>query len=173
MALTPEQLQTFRAALFAETDPVVVAALAEGSVGLVADWYNAPAQPDFIVTRSSVSRHEILTETSQEGTVFNWAGGGYITRAQGERDAFREMFNSTGTIDPRKLNIQAAIQDIFSGTGNAALNRAHIIAMSKRKALRIERLFATGTGTLASPGALVFEGKLHYSDVNAALAAGV
>ena len=38
------------------------------------------------------------------------------------------------------------------------MNRTHITAMSKRKATRLEKIFATGTGTLASPGTLVVEG---------------
>ena len=170
MALTAAQLATFRTALLAETDPELVTYRTNGQTGLIAEWYSKPASTDFVVMRSSVSRHEIIAETSPEGTVFSWAGAGYITRSQGERDAFREMFNSTGTVDPRKPSIQAAFQDIFSGTGNAALNRAHIIAMSKRKASRIEKVFATGAGTTASPGTLVFEGTIADRDVDAAIA---
>jgi len=84
-------------------------------------------------------------------------GGANITRSQGERDAFREIFNSTGTVNPSLASIKAAFADIFSGTGGA-VNRTHITAMSKRKANRLEKIFATGTGTLASPGTLVVEG---------------
>lgn len=128
---------------------------------------NQTAAPDFIVIKSSLSRHDILTGTSLESTVFTWTGGAYITRSQGERDAFREIFNSTGTVDPRPPSITAAFLDIFSGAGGAT-NRAHITAMSKRKARAGEKIFATGAGTLANPATLTFEGALSPTDVSTA-----
>jgi hypothetical protein len=128
---------------------------------------NTVAAPAFIVRRTSVSRHEILTGTSAVGTTFTWTGAAYITRSQGERDAFREIFNSTGAVNPGLPSIVAAFNDIFSGAGGAP-NRTHIDAMSKRSATRGEKIFATGVGTDASPATLTFEGNLVYQDVQAA-----
>lgn len=167
--MTPAQLATLRTAIQAETDPAFVTFRNEGATGAMADWFNVP-HASFVCWKSRVSRHDIIANTSDEGTVFTWAGAGYITRSQGERDAFREMFNSLGTVNPSQTNIQQAFADIFSGAGNAALNRAHVQAMSKRKATRGERLFATGTGTTASPGTLTFEGNVSNDDVVQALA---
>lgn len=128
---------------------------------------NEVASPDYVVWKSALTRHEIIAETSLEGTAFTWAGGGYITRSQGERDAFREMFNSTGTVNPRKTSIIAAFNDIFSGAGGAS-NRAHIVASSKRKATVIEKVFATGEGSLPVPATLGYEGAINYQDVHEA-----
>lgn len=166
--LTTEQLATLRAAILAETDATFVAARTAGATGAMADFYNQTASPAFYVWRRSLSRHAILTGTSDDGTTFAWAAGAYISRSQGERDAFREMFSSTGSVDPSLASIQAAFNDIFSGTGGAG-NRAHITAMSRRPVTRAERLFATGTGSKAVPGNAVYEGALRSDDISLAL----
>jgi hypothetical protein len=154
-----------------ESDPVLNLHAANSAFQEIATALNADATPDFIVWKRTLSRHDILTGTSSEATTFSWAAGAYITRSQGERDAFREMFNSTGNVNPALPTIQAAFNDIFSGAGGAG-NRAHILAMSKRKASRVEKLFTTGTGSGASPGALVYEGPITPDDVGNALVGG-
>lgn len=168
MPLTTPQLQTLKAAILA--DPALVP-LTSGPTtdfnGLVTAM-SVDASPDFWVYKTSLSRHDILTATSSDATMFTWGGstGGYINRSQGERDAFREMFNSTGSVNPSQANIQAAFADIFSGPGAGAVaNRAHIAAMSRRKANRTERVFATGVGSTAAPGVLVVEGNITLGDV--------
>lgn len=135
-----------------------------GNLPAVAALLNVDAAPVFYATKKSLSRHDILTGTSIEGTTFAWAGAAYITRNQGERDAFREMFNSTGEIDPAVANIVAAFQDIFSGTGGAG-NRAHVTSMSKRTATRFEKLFATGLGTLVAPATMALQGPVQWEEM--------
>lgn len=166
--MTPAQLTTLRTALLASADPEVVAAVAARNDTEVARLLNLPANPAFYVWRSTLARHEILTQTSEDGTTFAWAGGAYITRSQGERDAFREMFNSTGEVDPSLPTISAAFNDIFSGAGGAG-NRAHILAMSRRKATLVEKFFAVGAGTVVSLAKLTFEGMVTIDDVGQAL----
>lgn len=153
-----------KAAILAETNPTFVALRQAGSTGLMAEWLNAATSPAYYVKRTSLSRHEILTATSDDSTNFSWAAGAYITRSQGERDAFREMFNSTGTVNPALPTIQAAFNDIFSGAGGLG-NRTHIAAMSRRIASRGERIFATGAGTKAAPSVAGFEGQVTDNDV--------
>lgn len=167
--LTTEQLAVLKTAILAETDATFVAARTEGNNTLMAQFYAVEAAPTFYVWRKTLSRHEILTGKSDDGTTFAWAAGAYITRSQGERDAFREMFNSTGSVDPSLASIQAAFADIFSGTGGAG-NRAHITALSRRTVNRGERLFCTGTGSKAVPGAAGYDGTLTSEDVRNALA---
>lgn len=166
--MTPEQSTLLKAYILS------VPALADMSSGVntnhsaIKDALNALASPAFIVTKTSLSRHDILTAVSDEGTTFTWAGGAYITRAQGERDAFREMFNSTGSVNPTKPSIAAAFADIFSGAGGAT-NRTHITAMSKRSATVAEKVLAggPGVGSLASPATLLFEGEVAVQDIQA------
>lgn len=168
MALTESQAATLKAAILAETDPEFVGYRTNGQNGLMAEWFNRPADQPYYVKRTVLSRHEILTGTSDDGTVFSWAGGAYITRSQGERDAFREMFNDTGTVNPWLPTITAAFNDIFSGAGGA-VNRTHIVAMSRRLATRAEKLFASGAGTKAAPSTMGREGDLQDIDIQQAL----
>lgn len=166
--LTQDQKVTLKSAILAETDPAFVQYRNNGQTQQMADFFNVDASPAYYVRRKTLSRHEILTGTSDDGTVFSWAGGAYITRAQGERDAFREMFNDTGNVDPWLPTIQAAFNDIFSGAGGAT-NRTHIVAMSRRTATRAEKLFSTGAGTKVSPSVLGPSDKLTDTEIIAAL----
>lgn len=161
MALTPAQSATLRTAVLAE--PSLANAVLTGDDYAIAAWCNAPTS--WVVYKSVLSRHDILTKTSPTGTSFTWAGGAYITRAQGERDAFREMFNDTGTVNPGDPKIQSAFLDIFSGAGGAP-NRTHILALSKRTATNAERVLSTGLGTDANPATLTFEGEVSQGEAS-------
>lgn len=166
--LTPAQLATLKADI--EADPAF-ASVPNNDDGhfLIADAYNLTASPDFWVWRTKVTKNEYVQSTSVDGTTFNWTGAGFITRSQGERDAWREMFNGTETANPSLANVRQAFTDIFSGgTAPAPANRTHLTTVSRRKALRIEKLFATGTGSTASPGLMTYEGTITYQDVAAA-----
>jgi len=166
--MTPQQLTTLKAAILAETNAEFVGYRTNGQNGLMAQWLNGTLSPAFYVKRTVLSRHEILTGTSDDGTIFAWAAGAYISRNQGERDAFREMFNDTGTVDPWLPTILAAFADIFSGAGGAG-NRAHIQAMSRRPCTRAERIYAVGVGSKASPATAVFDGSVTDTNVGDAL----
>ena len=80
--------------------------------------------------------------------------------------AWQELFDPLDdTLNPSLPQVQQALQDIFSGSGNAQQNRAHLAPISRRLALRGERLFATGAGTTGTPGRMGPEGTLTYLDV--------
>jgi hypothetical protein len=166
MHLTSAQKLVIRNAIAA--DPVL-AALPNNSDGSVeiAAALNLDASPDFWVYKTRLAREDVVGGTSGDGTTFTWAGAGYITRAQGERDAFSEIF-ALGSCNPSMPNVRAAFTDIFSGTGNAAANRTHIANVQRRKASRFEKLFATGTGSTASPATLVLEGPISYQEIDEA-----
>lgn len=163
----PETLYSALATAIAN-DPALAELAANYRDDIIAEAFNVPSNPAFIVSRTSLSRHEILTGTSRANTTFAWAAGAYITRSQGERDAFREMFNDSGTVNPGLASIKSAFADIFSGAGGAG-NRAHIDSLSKRVATRAERLYATGVGSEVVPGTLVFEGDISSNDISAVL----
>lgn len=167
MGLTPSQLTALKADILA--DPVL-SAQPQNSDGAfaIAAAYNLTVTPDFWVWRTRVSKNEITQQTSQDGTDFNWTGTGFITRSQGERDAWRELFDG-GQVNPSLANVRTAFQDIFSGgTPPAPANRAHLLAVARRKATRAEKLFASGTGSTATPATMSFEGSLNYQDVQEA-----
>ena len=170
MALTTQQLATIKADILA--DPVLSAQPANTDGDFeIARLYDLPASPDFWVYKTRLSKHEVTSEASVDGTTFAWTGTGFITRSQGERDAWRELWNSTLTVDPSQANVRQAFADIFSGaTAPAPANRTHLSACARRKASRIEKLLASGTGTTGSPATMGFEGPISYRDIQLARA---
>lgn len=166
--LTPAQLTTLKANIIADAAFNGLPSNTDGAF-VIAAAYNLPASPDFWVWRTRVSKDELVQTTSVDGTTFNWTGAGFITRAVGERDAWRELFSLDGICNPSLASVRQAFADIFSGaTAPAPANRTHLLAVGRRKALRIEKLFATGTGSTASPATMVIEGTISYQDVQAA-----
>ena len=167
MPLTQSQLTALKADIIADPTLNSISNTPDGAFEIAAA-YNLNASPDFWVWRTSVGKGELVQTTSVDGTIFIWAGNGFITRSAGEQAAWREIFNGTGFCNPSLPNVRQAFTDIFSGTGNAANNRTHLAAIGRRKATRAEKLFATGTGSTGSPGTMTFEGSLSYTDVQQA-----
>lgn len=184
-SLTPAQLATLKASIVAASDGAVavpggacsafvgtaINAIPNGSDGntCVAAQYNLNAAVAFWVWRTAVSKDEYLGSTSVDATVFAWTGTGYITRSQGERDAFNALFNAEGLVNPSRANVRQAFTDIFSGaTAPAPANRTHMSTVSRRLTTRGEKLYATGTGSTAVPGMLVVEGALSSDTIQVA-----
>lgn len=176
MPLTLQQKQALKADIIAATDPECVALEADPTNSdkafAVAALYNLTASPDYWVWRTRVTKDEITNQTSQDGTNFTWAGNGYITRSAGEQSCWQQIFNGSNSVNPSLANVRQAFTDIFSGTGNAASNRTHLLVVARRKATRLEKLFAIDTpgsggtrGTTADPDTLVVEGAISYDDV--------
>ena len=143
-----------------------LAALPNNTDGAFAirEYYEVTATPDFWVWRTSISKAEAVQQAGPEGTTFNWVGNGFITRSAGEQAAWRELFEG-GTCNPALANVRQAFSDIFSGSGNAAANRTHLLAVGRRKANRGEKLLATGTGSTASPATMGYEGSFTLDDI--------
>jgi hypothetical protein len=131
----------------------------------IAAAYNALVSPDFWAWRTSVTKREYVQTTSQDGTNWTWVTNGFITRSVGEQTAWRELFEPEGVANPSLANVRQAITDILSGTGNAALNRTHLLTVSRRKVTRFERLYTTGTGSTVSPAVMAVEGPVDASHV--------
>jgi hypothetical protein len=166
MALTTAQLQALKADIAA--DPALKDLPRNSdSAFAIADAYNLPANPDFWVWKTTLRKIDVVSETGPDGTVFSWSS--YIARSAAEQNAWAQNWNSTLTVNPSLPQVRAAFADIFSGSNNnAPATRTHLLAMARRKATRAEKLFATGTGTAATPATLTFEGALRFSDVEQA-----
>ena len=173
MALTPAQLATLKADIAANGDLNVHPNTPDGNAA-VAALYNAAATPDFWVWRTSIFESEITRTTTADGTSWSWPA--YIIRSQGERDAWARLFmGGASGMNPSLANVRQGLQDIFSGpnsggTLGAPAQRTHLLAVSRRLAKRGEKLFATGTGSTASPAVMVLEGNVTAADVLNALA---
>lgn len=164
MSLTNNQLATLKTAINSETDPIVTDALSVGSHNVIADFYNGDST--FVVWKTLLTEHEIVSNVSPEATTWDWVA--YIATSTAEKMAWERIFNGTYSIDPSKDQTRSGIAAIFSGAGNAA-QRTHLLAVAKRNATRAEALYATGTGTTATPGKLTFEGVITHNDVANAL----
>jgi hypothetical protein len=167
-SLTPAQLTTLRNDIVASSDLNALPNTPDGNFE-IARLYNLNPAVDFWVWRTKVSKDELVGSTSVDGTTFSWTGTGYITRAQGERDAFNAIFDGNGFVNPSLASVRQAFADIFSGnTAPAPANRTHLNTVARRKATRFEKVFATGTGSTASPGLLVIEGRVSADVVSQA-----
>ena len=164
MALTDAQKVTLKAHILANPDAIVIAALTDGSHAVLAEWYSSAASPAFIVWKSHLDTNSIVDSTAFSGA------GGFIARTAGEREAYA-LLVSRGSINPSLATIRQKFSDIFSGSGvGAPETRTALLALSKLSALNVEKVFATGTGTDASPATLVYEGPVYVSDIGDALA---
>lgn len=156
MALTAPQLATLKAAITADPTLAAFPMTGDGYNDLAIFLNGSVATPDFWVWRELVSKNEYTQGTSLDGTTFNWTGTGFITRAVGERDAWRELFNASGAVNVALVSVRQAFNDIFSGaTAPAPANRTHLLTTSRAKATRIQKIFAIASAAPPTPsGAL-------------------
>ena len=98
----------------------------------------------------------------------------WLLACQGKQFNLQNLLSAgnSGGIATGKPNIRAGLQDacsqIPSGTGGLARTggwTGGIQLIIQRAATKAEQLLATGTGTQASPGDLVFDGIINGSDL--------
>lgn len=155
MALTSEQLATLKAAILA--DPVLAALPNTPDNNFtIAAAFNLPASPEFIVWRTSVEVASIMSNG------FIWTVVDGLTAGKAR---IWDWMTRLGSINPSKPNIRQGIADCW-GAGSAQVTA--ILPHCKRPASRAEALFATGTGSDATPGTMGWEGALSYDDIGTA-----
>lgn len=158
--MTPQERTALGVALRAETNPAIVDAVQIRNDTEVARLLNLPST--FVVWKRSVSQDEIM----QNG--FNWTQVDNLTA--GKARIWEWLFqNPMRSINPSKANVRAGIVECWSGTSERNAVQAVVLGHCKRVAAVAERYFATGTGTDATPGNLVFEGTVSIDDIGAAL----
>lgn len=158
--LTPAQNTALAASINADQAFADVPHNSDGAFTIAAA-YNSLAAPAFIVWKSSVNQDEI----TQNG--FTWAEVDNLS--VGKARIWEWLFqNTTRSFNPSKPNVRAGIVECWSGTAGKLAVQASVFSHCKRSATRAEKLFATGTGTDATPATMGFEGQLSYSDVETA-----
>lgn len=187
MIWTLAQRQALKAHIAANTNtitidgsPVEIRNVAQNpdNAFAIAAWYNLMTNPAYVVWRTSVFESEFTKSVSSEGTSWSWTL--YISRSQGERDAWARLFMGGGTgMNPSLTNVRQGLADIFSGAP-AAPQRTHMLVIARRSVTNFERIYtvaATGPGndgvvgnrgTATNPDALVLEGTISGSDVESA-----
>tara|TARA_R110000868_G_scaffold215407_1_gene465500 strand:- start:1813 stop:2517 length:705 start_codon:yes stop_codon:yes gene_type:complete len=159
MPLTTAQLTTLKAAILAETDAGFVAARNAKNENLMAAFYNAPASPAFVVWKPSVP-------TAAIGTTIGYVALAAMTSANlTQLDMFTKLNPQSF---PPTASIRAFFTTTFSGAlgGEGQSTRDALDALYRRTANRLEKLFATGTGSVASPATLVVEGELAPQQIS-------
>lgn len=150
--LTDAQKVTLKADILANAD--TLAAYEIGNLDALEKLYNAAASPAFIVWKGTL--------TSQEARAAISGGDGLAqldNLTAGKRDSLFWLFNDTTY--PGNEAQRAAIVNLC-GTQNTL--KAAILAAQKRAATRLEKLFATGTGSDASPATLSVDGQVGYQE---------
>lgn len=158
--LTETQLAVFKAAMFAETDPELVAHRTNGSTPMIAWWYNQIATPEFTIWRNAVTKDDLYSNG------FNWIAVDDVTEPKWR--VWQEMFWD-GSMDPSKPNVRAGIAEVWKGNAAKLAVQSYVLDKCKRPATRVEKLFATGLGTAQSPADNTLDGDITEYDAVRAL----
>ena len=157
--LTEQQLATLKADILA--DPVLSQWAATGYMAQeIAQAYNTEASPVFVVWKTSVAWADVM------GNGMDWTRVDNLS--VGKSRIWEWMFID-GVMNPSKPNIRAGIDASWVGTAADLAVRAMVYTHCKRNASRIERILSTGTGSMAVPATMGYEGVITYQDVEAAL----
>lgn len=159
MQLTGEQLAALKAEL--TNDPTGVGyaqPIADGAWGLVEQMLNAAASPAVIVWKTRVTQDEIMRNG------FDWTRVDNLS--VGPARVWEWMFsNAERSIDPSKSNVRAGIEAVWKGVAADLAVRAAVYVHCKRSATVLERLFAVGTGSDASPATMGVEGFIPAEEI--------
>lgn len=179
--MTPAQNVLIKADIAANSDLNAFPATSDGDFE-IARLYNLPAVPDFYVWRTNVPTAEIfdqvqwakLTPTDTPDGTLAWQCRSLA--CQGKQFNLQTILAGRDKIDASKPNIRSGFQDALTGVpsgAGGATQAAGWVALQttlSRKATRLEKLLATGTGSQATPATMGFEGSVNYSDITAARA---
>lgn len=176
--LTQAQLLALKTSIFAQTDLTFVGWRNEGATGLMAEWYNAPST--FTVWRTVTPLTEVadaitwaaFTPTDAPDGTAAWqtkalACQGYQFNVQNMLLVAQQFGGVSSGRAKVRQGWQDSTQSIPSGVGGVSQSAgwAQIRLAMQRAARRGEALYATGTGTVATPGTLVYEGQISDQDV--------
>lgn len=151
----------------------------------VAGWYNLAATGPFVVWRDvpmevilGAITYANMTPLDAVPTTPDLSVQVFVARAlvcQGKQFNLQNLTIGRSTAPMKRANYRSALQDcltnIPAGASGASLgaNWPGVRDAAKFSATNAEKLFATGTGTDATPANLVFEGSVSESDINTAL----
>lgn len=122
----------------------------------IANALNQVASPDFIVWKTSVDTDSVMKNGMDWTRVDNLSVG---------KARIWEWMTRPGSFNPSKANVRAGIDATWVGTAADLLVRAAVYVHCKRQATIVEKLFASGTGSNASPAVMDFEGQISPQDV--------
>jgi hypothetical protein len=130
MALTSAQASTLLATVKADTDPAVIAAYASKQMDVLANLYNAAANPQVLVWRKSIRPAEL-------NTAIVWSE--YSTLTVALQNCYLAMVSGISNIDATNANIRGGFSTIFSGK----VSLTNLTTLAQRAATKFENLFVT------------------------------
>jgi hypothetical protein len=152
--LTTEQLATLKTAILA--DPVLAAYpnTLDGAFDMCRDKLNVEFAPAYTVWQD-----QLTPDLYDAGLI---SGG--ATQIDGLTPGKRDLLFLIGA-RTRNCNTVAVRSAIDDACGSANALKTAMLAAQKRNATYGEKIFSTGTGTVASPATLVVYGAIDYNDV--------
>ena len=151
-SLTSAQQTTVRAFACADTG-MARPYMLNGDANSLRAWLNAKGT--FVVWRTSITNDEL-------GDAMNGTEVAGLSSLNMQRLQVLAAY-SGGSQNMARADRRAAFDAVFSGAGGAT-TRAAMAILWKRNAMRVEQALATGTGTTATPGLLVYEGEISETD---------
>lgn len=142
----------------------------------VADWYNLTASPAFVVWRDlpmevvlGLITYAAMTPADAPDGTQQWANRSLA--CQGKQFNLQNLTIGRSTAPMKRTNYRAALQDCLTnlpagaGGSSIAANWTGVRDAAKFNATNAEKLFATGTGSTASPADMGYEGAITATDV--------
>jgi len=188
--LTTEQLFTLKAAIAADPDPAVAAAVASNNDTELARLYNANSL--FVVWKPDTRKSDIFGATTWKNfTPVDSVPAAAIpaTPTEAEKFALQVHMARTLVCQSSQFNMQTllispgdtlnmalanirngikdSVQNLPSGASGALLDAgwAAIKDVSIRFVNKVEQVFANGTGTTGTPGFLTYTGQVTIDDL--------
>jgi hypothetical protein len=152
MSLSPAQLATLKTAILA--DPELAVFYNIGNLDGLAHALNVDAVPTFVVWREDYTVDQIASAIEVGVTQLD-------ALTASKRDSL--LWWAQRGHDARKATTQAAITDLC-GSQNTLKNA--LLDGAKRNASVFEKIFATGTGSAASPGVTTVIGPIAYTELS-------
>jgi len=177
--LTNTQLLAIKADIAANSDLNSNPNNADGNFE-IARLYNLMAVPDYYVWSSNVQIADIMDAIMWANFTPADAADGTQTwtnrslSCQGKQFNLQTMLVGRSSIDATKANIRGGLQDAMTAlpSGPGGANRsggwATVLLTLSRKARRVEKVLAAGTGTQLAPATAVFEGQISPGQVETA-----
>ena len=178
--MTPAQHATLKAYILADANFNMQPHNSDTAYAIAAA-YNQEYAPAFVVWASTVPASTVFDNIAwasftpadvPDGTTL------YTNRAllcQGKQFNLQTMLVGRDQIATGKTSLRNglkdALQGVPAGTGGANLDAgwATVKAAIVRNVTILEKIFATGTGTAATPGDLVVEGPISYPEIVTAM----
>lgn len=185
MPLTPAQSATLNTHIKANTNTIGGVQIKDmpnnsDANDAIAQWYSSAASPAFYAYRNTIPIQEIYDKITWANLTPADAPDGtqlWLNRAmqcQAKQFNLQIILQGQQLIDSSKVNVRAGLQDaltnIPSGAGGTTLSGGWVPVRDSLYTTisNVEKLFATGTGSTASPATRVFYGNVSYQDIETA-----